>query len=211
MKVGLLGHNGKMGKILTQKLQEKGCDVIFLSFDKKQLFSQLQSCQVAMEFSSSTGLELLLDTASIPLVLASTGLEASLKEKIVQKSQKIPIFYSANYSLGMNTLIHLLKNSSLESSKASISEVHHIHKKDAPSGTALMIKEFLEIKEPIKSIREGDVFGEHEIVYHLSGEKLIFKHVALGRDVFAEGAMAAVKWIVCQKQGLYSMNDLLAL
>jgi 4-hydroxy-tetrahydrodipicolinate reductase len=209
MKVGLLGHQGKMGKVLTQELAKIGWEVVSLSFDKKILKTELESCQVAIEFSSPKGLELLLEEALIPLVLASTGLEKRLQEKIIEKSLNLPIFYTANYSLGLNKLMLLLKEASLDHSKASISETHHIHKKDAPSGTAIMLKDFLHIQEPIVSLREKEVFGEHEITYNLEGEKLIFTHVALGREVFAQGVLAAAEFIKLKDKGLFSMKDLL--
>jgi len=209
MKIGLLGKSGRMGQIVERLALLRGWDVIELSFDKEKLHAQLIGLDVALEFSSKEGLDLLLDVADLPLVLASTGLNDELKEKIKEKASKIPVFYSANYSVGLFKLLDLLENAGLEAENAQITETHHINKKDAPSGTALLIQERLAIPSPIMSIREEDVFGIHEISYKLGEEILSFKHTALNREIFATGALAACEFIFKAKAGLYSMKDLL--
>jgi 4-hydroxy-tetrahydrodipicolinate reductase len=209
MRVGVLGLKGRMGQIVQRKLIEMNWECIELSFDKDTFLKQQEGLDGIIEFSSSEALDKLLDMFKVPSILASTGLSSHLKEKILEKSQHLPLFYSSNYSLGLNKLLLILQSAGLDASKAKIFETHHIHKKDAPSGTALTLQKELNIDHPITSYREGEVFGEHEIHYVLEGEILIFKHVAKNRDIFALGACNALKFLLLQKPGLYSMKDLL--
>lgn len=209
MRVGILGLKGRMGQVLEKQLLKLGWICVELSFDKHKLAKQQEGLDGIIEFSSKEALSDLLDVATVPCVLASTGLTEALREKILSKSQKIPLFYSANFSLGLNKMLYLLKDAELNEASAKIFETHHIHKKDAPSGTALLLQQELNILEPITSKREGDVFGQHEIHYHFEDETLIFKHVAHNRDIFAKGACQALKFLILQQPGLYSMKDLL--
>lgn len=208
MKVGVLGSKGKMGQKVMAQLIAHNIEFCELSFDKDSLRQEQVGLDGIIEFSSPSGLETLLEVATVPCVLASTGLSEDLKEKILSKSQMLPIFYSANYSVGLNQLISFLKYLNLDPNCLEIFETHHVHKKDAPSGTALMLQKELNILRPIVSIREGEVFGEHEIHYQMDGEKLVFKHIAQNRDLFAKGALLALKFLVDKDPGLYSMGDL---
>ena len=101
----------------------------------------------------------------------------------------------------------------LENYKIDVTETHHVHKKDAPSGTALALAEVMESeikkKIPIRSIREGEIVGEHTVAFATAGERLEIKHVAFSRDAFAAGALEAAKWAARRKPGLYSMRDVL--
>lgn len=209
MKVGILGLKGKMGQAVEKQLLKLNWSYSELSFDKDKLTKQQQGLDGIIEFSSKEALSDLLDVAAVPCVLASTGLTEPLKEKIFTKSQNIPLFYSANFSLGLNKLLDFLKQTKFTDAKAKIFETHHIHKKDAPSGTALMLQKELNVIEPITSLRQAEVFGEHEVHYQFEDETLIFKHVAHNRDVFAKGACEALKFLILQKPGLYTMKDLL--
>lgn len=122
----------------------------------------------------------------------------------------IPVFYSSNYSLGLFKLIQILKSSDLNHLEATIEETHHVHKKDAPSGTSLMLKDKLSVQTEIKSIREGDVFGVHTLFYKLDGETLSFTHTAESREIFAKGAISALNFLLKQPAGLYGMEELLS-
>lgn len=209
MKVGVLGLKGRMGQIVEKELRSLKWECVELSFDKEILAAQQNNLSGIIEFSSPEALKDLLDEIRVPCVLASTGLSEETRKKILEKSKVVPLFYSSNYSIGLNKLLYLLKNSDLKFTDAEIFETHHIHKKDAPSGTALLLKNELNIEKPIVSFREGEVFGEHEIHHHMLGETLIFKHVAKERNIFAKGAIEALNFLLNKKQGLYSMKDLL--
>lgn len=209
MKVGVLGIKGRMGQIVQKEISELKWECVELSFDKKILALQQEDLCGIIEFSSPDALKDLLEVIKVPCVLASTGLSEEIREKILEKSKDLPLFYSSNYSMGLNKLLYLLKNSSFKFTDAEIFETHHIHKKDAPSGTALFLKNELNIEKPIISYRVGEVFGEHEIHHHMCGETLIFKHVAKERSIFAKGAIQALNYLINKEPGLYSMKDLL--
>jgi 4-hydroxy-tetrahydrodipicolinate reductase len=209
MKIGLLGHKGRMGQIVNAEIIKLGWQVVELSWEQEILKKQLKDCEGVIEFSSPLGLKQLVEQANIPLVLATTGLEQDIKDLIIKKSHEIPIFYSSNYSMGLFKLMKLLKNSDLDHKNAKIKEIHHIHKKDTPSGTALLIKQYLDIRTDIESERIGEVFGEHTIIYEFEGESLSMTHSAKNRKIFAQGALCALKFLIHKTPGLYSMNELI--
>jgi len=170
------------------------------------------------------------------VVIGTTGF--SKKEEILIKkfSKKIPILKAGNMSLGVNLLAYLTEITSKSLNKnflSKIYEVHHKHKKDYPSGTALMLgkgiaegkkKNFYNIigkkylnkksfpfanKINFNSIRKGEVIGEHEVTFSNGKEIITLNHESFDRALYSEGALAAAKWLSNKKSGLYSMRDLL--
>jgi 4-hydroxy-tetrahydrodipicolinate reductase len=151
-----------------------------------------------------------------PIVIGTTGLSSDDKFKIGEASKVIPIVLSPNMSIGINILFGLIKFT-LEKLpgdySVNITEAHHVHKKDAPSGTAKRIAEIIEatgrqIKD-IKSIREGEIVGDHKVGFESPVEKIELSHSATTRDIFAQGALKATGWITNKQAGLYSMEDVL--
>ncbi|GAB4028938.1 MAG: hypothetical protein Fur0012_02400 [Elusimicrobiota bacterium] len=147
----------------------------------------------------------------IPAVVGVTGLSSAQKSRMEKISKKIPVFFSPNMSPAVNlTFIIaglLAKNLDFD---IHLHETHHCAKKDAPSGTALRYAEFISKagkKVSITSARIGDITGEHELVYAGAGEKIVLKHSAFSRDIFADGAIKAGIWLVGKKPGLYSFAD----
>lgn len=154
-------------------------------------------------------------------VIGTTGHSEEQKKGIVALASKIPIVMASNMSVGVNVMWKIIA----EAAKAlgqgfpvSVKEVHHIHKKDKPSGTALemirVLSEALRLpadRIPVESIREGEVVGDHTAVFEGEGERLEITHHASSRDTFAQGALRAAQWVVGKKPGLYSMRDLLGL
>ena len=170
------------------------------------------------------------------VVIGTTGF--SKKEEILIKkfSKKIPILKAGNMSLGVNLLAYLTEITSKSLNKnflSKIYEVHHKHKKDYPSGTALMLgegiaegkkknfynmigKKYLNKKSfpfankiNFNSIRKGEVIGEHEVTFSNGKEIITLNHESFDRALYSEGALAAAKWLSNKKSGLYSMRDLL--
>ena len=170
------------------------------------------------------------------VVIGTTGF--SQKEEVLIKkfSKKIPILKAGNMSLGVNLLMHLteIASKSLNDKYLSkILEVHHRHKKDYPSGTALMLgkgiaegknknlysligKKFLNKKKfpygkkiNFNSIRKGKIIGEHEVAFSSGKEIIKLNHEAFDRALYSDGALTAAKWLINKKPGLYSMRDLL--
>ena len=171
------------------------------------------------------------------VVIGTTGF-SSKEEKIIKNySKKIPILKAGNMSLGVNLLMYLaeIASKSLNDNYLSkIYEIHHKHKKDYPSGTALMLgkgiadgknkdlynlmgKKFLNKKNfpygkkiNFNSIRKGEIIGEHEVMFSSGKEKISLNHKASDRTLYSDGALTAAKWLMQKKSGLYSMRDLLS-
>jgi 4-hydroxy-tetrahydrodipicolinate reductase len=167
-----------------------------------------------------------------PYCIGTTGFSKSEIDEIKEFSKFFPIFLSPNMALGVNHLLNLVKDTAqiLSNHDIEIIETHHRAKKDAPSGTALAIAEKIKKVKPeiavvygrhgisgernrnelcINAVRGGDVVGEHRVLFLGKGEFLEIRHYATSRQCFASGAIEAVKFIVKQKAGIYSMQDLL--
>ncbi|MCK9615470.1 MAG: 4-hydroxy-tetrahydrodipicolinate reductase [Candidatus Omnitrophica bacterium] len=151
-------------------------------------------------------------------VIGTTGLDMSQQEQLEEASKKIAIVFSPNMSVGVNLLFALAKTaaSTLRGYKVLIEEAHHIHKKDAPSGTAKRIAQIINEEglscqaEDIRAIREGEIVGDHRIILESEVDRIELFHHAKTRDIFVKGALIAARWVVNKKTGLYSMDDVLS-
>ena len=170
------------------------------------------------------------------VVIGTTGFTKKEENLIRKFSKKIPILKAGNMSLGINLLMYLteITSASLGNNYLSkVFEVHHKHKKDHPSGTALMLgkgiavgknKDFYKMigkkylnkknfpygkKINFNSIRKGEIIGEHEVTFSSGKEIITLNHEAFDRALYSEGAIAAAKWLINKKPGLYSMRNLL--
>ena len=170
------------------------------------------------------------------VVIGTTGFTKKQEKVIKNYSKKIPILKAGNMSLGVNLLMYLTEIASKSLGKKFLSkvyEVHHKHKKDYPSGTALMLgkgiavgknknfnnligKKYLNKKTfpyskriNFNSIRKGEVVGEHEVRFSSGKEIVTLNHESFDRALYSEGALAAAKWIMSRRPGLYSMRNLL--
>ena len=169
-------------------------------------------------------------------MIGTTGFSKKNEDLIKKYSRKIPILKAGNMSLGVNLLMYLteIASKSLNNKfKTKIYEVHHKHKRDYPSGTALMLgrgiangknksfykmvgKKYLNKKSfpygkkiNFNSVRKGSVIGEHEVNFSSGKEIITLNHESFDRALYSEGALAAAKWLMRKKSGLYSMRDLL--
>ena len=170
------------------------------------------------------------------VVIGTTGFDRKEENLIKKFSKKIPILKAGNMSLGVNLLVYLTEIASKSLGKKFLSkvyEVHHKHKKDYPSGTAIMLgrgiaagknKKFFNIvgkkylnkrsfpygsKINFNSIRKGEIIGEHEVTFSSGKEIVTLNHESFDRALYSEGALTASKWLMKKKPGLYSMRDLL--
>ncbi len=170
------------------------------------------------------------------VVIGTTGFSKKEENLIKKFSKKIPILKAGNMSLGINLLMYIteIASSSLgKNFRSKIFEIHHKHKKDYPSGTALMLgqgiavgknKNFYNLvgnkyfnkksfpygkKINFNSIRKGEVIGEHEVKFSSGKEIITLNHEAFDRALYSEGALSAAKWLMRKKPGLYSMRDLM--
>lgn len=155
------------------------------------------------------------------MVIGVTGLSDQQLDYLLQAAQQIPIVYSANMSLGINICYKLLSTVSKivdQTWNVAISDVHHQHKKDSPSGTAKQLAKIIASERNIdpesvmiKSERRGEVVGEHTVTFSNPAETITISHVANTRDIFANGALNAATWVFSKKEpGLYSMMDVIA-
>lgn len=150
-------------------------------------------------------------------VIGTTGFSETQKKIIFDFSQAIPIMQSPNMSMGVNVFFKIAQETAraLPKYDVEIIESHHVHKKDAPSGTALHAGSLIETitgkSVKYQSIREGEIVGDHRVIFNGPAERLELFHHAGSRDSFAAGSLTAAKWLVKQKPGLYSMNDVLGL
>lgn len=183
----------------------------------------LEDCRVLVDFSAPpenivSHLEKSAEK-KIPAVIGSTGISEETRDKMETLAKVIPILYAANMSLGVNLLIALAQRTQEVLGGGfdiDVVETHHRGKKDAPSGTALMIEQQLRMIDPEvvvnhHSIRAGDVIGEHTVFFTGVGERLELTHRAGSREAFTKGVLAAVHFITNQGPGFYDMRKVLGI
>ena len=249
IKILLSGANGKMGQAVTRAIEGYDNIKICAGFDINtegksdfpvydDLSKLTEKPDAIIDFSHPALLDSLLDYAvknDIPAVICTTGLSREQILRIEYESKQIPLFFSANMSLGVNLLIDLVCRASkiLEDNfDIEIIEKHHNQKLDAPSGTALAIADAISDAvtfEPeytydrhsvrkkrdkreigIHAVRGGTIVGEHDVIFAGTDEVIEIKHSASSKEVFAVGAVRAAIYLINQKPGLYAMKDLIA-
>lgn len=156
----------------------------------------------------------------VALLSGVTGLTAGIKAALCTAAERVPVLWSPNLSLGVNLLAELAKQAAAlldPETQVEIEDIHHQWKKDAPSGTALMLGETITAQQgdaggeiDYSSIREGELIGEHKVTFLMAGEEFDLVHRAHDRSIYALGALTAGKWLVGQPAGLYSAADWLA-
>ena len=252
INLAITGGLGRMGQqIINSTKKDKKFKIISITENKisnkkilglkPQINSKnaFKNAQVIIDFSTPKCTLEILKIASvlkIKVVIGTTGF-SNKEEKLIKKySKKIPILKAGNMSLGVNLLVYLTEIASRSLGNNFLSkvyEVHHKHKKDHPSGTALMLgkgiangknvalnkimgkKYFNKKKFPFgkkinfNSLRKGKVVGEHEVKFSSGKEIVTLNHESFDRALYSEGALAAAKWLISKKPGLYSMRNLL--
>ncbi len=195
-----------------------------------------------IDFTTHTFTSTLLESAlrnSCPLVIGTTGHTETELAEIHKAAEKLPIVFAPNYSVGVNTLFHLTRIAasilSQDNFDIEVTEMHHRHKIDAPSGTARRLLDILneETKTSysddvahgrlgnigprkgreigMHTLRGGDVVGDHTVIFAADGERVELSHKASSRQTFATGAVRAACWLQDQGPGLYDMQDVLKL
>ena len=244
------GCNGKMGQVISGLVKEDDVIEIVAGIDKftgienpYPVFTSLAECDVqadvVIDFSNAAAVDELLDVCvekTLPVVLCTTGLSEEQLQKVAETAKKTAVLKSANMSLGINTLLNLLKSAAKVLAEAGfdmeIVEKHHKHKLDAPSGTALALADSMnealgnayhytydrsgrrEERDPkeigISAVRGGNIVGEHEVIFAGTDEVIEFKHTAYSKAVFGKGAVQAAKFLAGREPGLYDMQDVIA-
>tara|TARA_B100000768_G_scaffold111909_1_gene103656 strand:- start:802 stop:1506 length:705 start_codon:yes stop_codon:yes gene_type:complete len=231
MKIGLLGY-GKMGQTIAKFAKKRKHEIVYIA-DKNMEEGDLEKADVAINFSVPDAAVFNIKKAlrlNIPVVCGTTGWLDKFEEVIQFCKEKNTAFlYSSNFSIGVNLFFKLnsLAASLIEPHKqeykVSMKEIHHVHKLDAPSGTALSLAKPLlstdyfkewelngvsSEKLNIEAIREGEVPGKHIVTFRSEVDEISLKHEAFNRDGFAQGAIIAAEWLA-DKKGIFTMQDVL--
>ena len=229
--------NFKLVALTENRLVNKKFNGIKPEFNSDKAFKKTD---IIIDFTiPSCTLEILKIAAKLKkkVVIGTTGFTKVEEDKIKKYSKKIAILKAGNMSLGVNLLMYLTEIASKalgDKYLSKVFEVHHKHKKDFPSGTALMLgkgiavgknkdfykligKKFLNKKSfpygkkiNFNSIRKGEIIGEHEVKFSSGKEIITLNHEAFDRALYSDGAMSAAQWLYSKKPGLYSMRDLLS-
>ena len=261
-QVIIMGAHGRMGATLCKlALEDPDLELaaaVDLSQYQEELSKELSAgCMVAydvdnvldnfpnavvVDFTSPQGTLQVVQAAkknSNPVVIGTTGLDSNQQSKLSESAEELPLFWAPNMSVGINVLLEILPRLTGmlgELYDVELSEIHHKHKKDAPSGTALKLAQVLskaknweleQVMRPcregmigerpkdeigVQTLRGGDVVGEHTVYFFGPGERIDVTHRAHSRETFAQGALRAAKWLKKQSPGkLYSMADMFLL
>ncbi len=252
INLAVTGCMGRMGQqIIRSARQDKNFKLVSLTENKK-IKKKINNIKISLNTEEAFRDANLIIDFTIPkctfqvlkiasklkkrVVIGTTGFSKKEENLIKRFSKKIPILKAGNMSLGINLLMYLTEiasNSLGNNFLSKIFEVHHKHKKDYPSGTALMLgkgiavgknknfynligKKYLNKKNfpygkkiNFNSLRKGEIIGEHEVKFSSGKEIITLNHEAFDRTLYSEGALTAAKWLINKKPGLYSMRDLM--
>ena len=245
----MVGCNGKMGRVITDICNNDSDATIVAGVDPfagvandYPVFASITECDVKadviIDFSNPKGLDDLLSFAkknNTPIVLCTTGFSEEQLAQIKEASKEVAILRSANMSLGINSLMKLLKMATNmladRGFDIEIVEKHHNQKLDAPSGTAIALADCIneelnneyeyvydrsQVRQKrsdkeigLSAVRGGTIVGEHQIIFAGRDEVIEFKHTAYSKEIFAKGAVDAAKFLGGQPAGMYDMSDVL--
>jgi 4-hydroxy-tetrahydrodipicolinate reductase len=224
VRVLLVGAAGRMGKtIVNLAANDPNIDVVARCDLGDPIEPAMKDCDVVIDFSHADAITEICSAARQQhksLVIGTTGHSEEQRQLIEATAQSLPIVFASNFSVGVNVLFWLTEKAAGLLGRdfdAEIVETHHRMKKDAPSGTAKTLGKILKTARkmendvPIQSIREGDVVGEHTVIFSGPDERLELTHRAASREIFVRGALRAARWIIGKSPGLYSMQDVLGL
>ncbi len=225
MNIALIGY-GKMGRLIRTLAEEKDHVVNVIvneahaGLPAEQLAETLHAAEVAIDFSSGEAVQRNVEAclaAGVPIVEGTTGWNEQRGEieRLVNESGGTMVF-GANFSIGVNLFYKIAEYAAELFAKfpeyeAFIEEQHHSRKKDAPSGTALKIKEILEQHVEVPSVgatRAGNIPGTHRVGFDGKGDQILLEHTARSREGFAAGAIMAAEWVV-GKKGFFEFSDLI--
>lgn len=227
-KVCVVGAGGRVGKELYQLISQSEKFLPTLGIGRKSSgfeyngpnFRDFNDVKVGVviDFSSPELIEECLEfclNRKLPFVSGTTGLSDSQYNILKKASEKIPILWSPNMSLGVALFKKCMNAFTVDADfEYILEEWHHKHKKDNPSGTAIMLGKHLEsvIKKPIKpivSFRAGGIYGVHKLHLVSDEEHISIEHMALNRAVFAKGSLIGAEWLLKKEKGLYNIDNVL--
>jgi 4-hydroxy-tetrahydrodipicolinate reductase len=236
IKLAITGCRGRMGsRIAELASQDKNFQIVALveSPTCPDLPESMYGVKISRNIAAIKGAEVLIDfsVAEVSVenlktclqyrvrpVIGTTGFTPVQDDAILKASRQIAIVKSSNMSVGVNVLFGLLRKmaEALKGYSAAITETHHVHKKDAPSGTAKTMGDIIQNatqlqRVPIESVREGEVVGFHKVTFESPVDTIEISHNAKTRDMFAEGALVAARFVAYKDIGLFTMQDVLGL
>jgi len=252
ISLAITGCMGRMGQQIIKSVRSDNSFKIVSLTESKRINKRIKGIKIDQNTEQSLKKANLIIDFTVPkctfevlkiasklkkkVVIGTTGFTKKQEDLIKTFSKKIPILKAGNMSLGINLLMYLTEIASSSLGKNFLSkvfEIHHKHKKDYPSGTALMLgkgiaigknrnfynllgKKYLNKKTfpygnkiNFNSIRKGEIIGEHEVKFSSGKEIITLNHEAFDRALYSEGALSAAKWLINKKPGLYSMRDLM--
>ena len=234
IKLAITGCQGRMGQRITELAsQDKEFKIVALieSPDRPDVPEMSRGIRVSRDINAVKGADVLIDFTlpeptmhnvkaciehRVRMVIGTTGLSDAQRAEIRKASATIAVVQSTNMSVGVNLVFGLLKQMAgrLKGYGVAISETHHVHKKDAPSGTAKTMAEVIEgvtgrKVTDIASVREGEVIGYHEVTFDSGVDTIRISHNAKTRDMFAEGALVAAKFLAKKDKGVFNMQEVL--
>jgi 4-hydroxy-tetrahydrodipicolinate reductase len=187
----------------------------------EDLDALLETCDVLVDFTLPAATVAVAEAAArhrVPLVCGVSGLGEQQLAALQRAANSIPVVYDRNMSVGIAALENLVREAvrALPGFEVEVRETHHVHKVDAPSGTALKLGEAIAAVRgmdpeaiPCVSERRGEVPGDHEVTLSSATERLTLAHSVTTRQVFADGALVAARWVSAQSPGLFTMHDVL--
>lgn len=240
LPVLICGYKGRMGQTLLAMAADEEAIVVAQKDQGDPLDTGLEEARAAIDFSHHAATADLVESCAarcIPVVIGTTGHSEPERQRILACTDRIPIVWAGNYSVGVNLLFHLTETAARvlgDRYQPEITEIHHRHKKDAPSGTAINLAEAIEAAPGfagarrvhgregdtgergndeigLHALRGGEVVGEHTVFFFGEHDRIELTHRAGDRRIFASGAYRAARWATGQQPGLYNMRDVLGL
>jgi len=240
--IGIIGSQGRMGQAIKAELTAQGLTHAGgVDRGEGDLSALIAASDILIDFSAPAALKENLEDCMVaqkPIVIGTTGLEEAHHQLIDAASHSIPVLQTGNTSLGVNLLSALVEEAARslgDDWDIEIVEMHHRHKVDAPSGTALLLGEAAARGRSVKlarnsergrdgitgarqqgaigfaALRGGSVAGDHQVIFATEGERIEIGHRAENRSIFARGAVKAALWLVKQPAGRYDMKNVLGL
>jgi 4-hydroxy-tetrahydrodipicolinate reductase len=242
IRILLNGAKGRMGLAIIHVAPEESAVIAGAVDQGDNAAGLIGQADVVIDFSSphaTLAVAQLCAQNKKPLVIGTTGHTAEEKAAITKAIKDLPVVWAGNYSVGVTLLNALVRQAARALSQAGrwdieVTEMHHRHKKDAPSGTAdTLLKILLEERKlaadalkhgrsgltgerplneiGVHALRGGDVVGDHTVLFAAEGERLELTHKAANREIFARGALRAARWVKGKSAGIYGMDDVLGL
>lgn len=240
IKICIVGAKGRMGQAVAEAAVEAGHEVVAKVDEGDDLRAGIEKADAVIDFSFHTVTESVFTTAAElgkPVVCGTTGHSQEEREKLLKIAEKTATVWAGNFSIGVNLLCYLVEKAASilpADYNAEIVEMHHRLKKDAPSGTALMLAESVlgprglehddlrhgregitgertQREVGMHSLRGGDVVGDHTVIFSDVGERVELTHKASSRAIFARGAVRAATWAIGKSPSVYGIREVLGL